>query len=108
MKSIHCNPTPLRKQFIQFLTLQGKAQRTIQCSVGFIHDLAKFHRTSPDQLAPEHLQRWFYHLITERQRCASSKLEFHGNLAGLAAPSAFARWLAGLASQSDSLKGPRA
>jgi len=64
--------SPLRQQFIQHLTLSGKAKRTIQAYVAQIADLARYHRQSPDQLQPEQVQQWLYHLITERKYSASS------------------------------------
>ena len=40
MKNIHSNPTPLRQKFIEYLTLNRKAERTVHCYVSFIHSLA--------------------------------------------------------------------
>lgn len=87
MKNIHSHPTPLRQKFIEYLTLQGKAPRTVQCYTSFIYDLARFHHAPPDTLTEAQLQQWFYHLIAERQFSASSVnlainavRSFHGGL----------------------------
>src|SRR5882762_2379792 len=42
MKNIYSNPTPLRQKFIEYLTLNRKAERTVHCYVSFIYSLAKF------------------------------------------------------------------
>ena len=50
MTNIHSNPTPLRQKFIEYLTLNRKAERTVHCYVSFIYSLAKHCRRSPDLL----------------------------------------------------------
>jgi len=52
MKNIHCNPTPLRQKFIEYLTLNRKAERTVHTYVSFIYSLAKFYKRSPICSAP--------------------------------------------------------
>ena len=52
MTNIHSNPTPLRQKFIEYLTLNRKAERTVHCYVSFIYSLAKHYRRSPDLLGP--------------------------------------------------------
>ena len=64
--------TPLRQKFIQFLTLQGLAERTVQAYTAFVADLAKFHHKSPDLLSAPEVQAWFFHLVCERHLAASS------------------------------------
>jgi len=72
MKNIHSNPTPLRQKFIEYLTLNRKAERTVHCYVSFIHSLAKFYHRSPELLSSEELQHWLYHLIAERKQAPST------------------------------------
>jgi site-specific recombinase XerD len=72
VKNIHADPTPLRLRFIQHLTLHRKAERTVHAYVSFIHDLARFHHRSPDQLDAAHIERWLYHLIAERKLAPST------------------------------------
>jgi integrase/recombinase XerD len=72
MKNIHCNPTPLRQKFIEYLTLNRKAERTVHSYVSFIYSLAKHYRRSPDLLSSEDIQHWLYHLIAERKQAAST------------------------------------
>src|SRR5437660_99455 len=72
MKNIHCNPTPLRQKFIEYLTLNRKAERTVHCYVSFIHSLAKHFHRSPDLLSHDEIQHWLYHLIAERKQAPST------------------------------------
>jgi site-specific recombinase XerD len=72
MKNIHASASPLRLQFIQYLTLHRKAPRTIHAYVSFVYELAKFHHQSPDQLDAAPIQRWLYHLIAERKLAPST------------------------------------
>lgn len=69
---IYLNPTPLRQKFIEYLTLNRKAARTVQCYVSFIYALAKYSRRSPDLLSAEDIQHWLYHLIAERKQAPST------------------------------------
>jgi site-specific recombinase XerD len=69
---IYLNPTPLRQKFIEYLTLNRKAARTVQCYVSFIYALAKYYRRSPDLLSAEDIQHWLYHLIAERKQAPST------------------------------------
>jgi len=72
MKNIHSNPTPLRQKFIEYLTLNRKAERTVHCYVSFIYSLAKHYRRSPELLGADEIQRWLYHLIAERKQAPST------------------------------------
>src|SRR5665811_1930697 len=63
---------PLRQKFIEYLTLNRKAERTVHCYVSFIYSLAKHCRRSPDLLGPEDIRQWLYHLIAERKQAAST------------------------------------
>jgi site-specific recombinase XerD len=69
---IHSNPTPLRQKFIEYLTLNRKAERTVQCYVSFIYSLAKHSGRSPDLLSHEDIQHWLYHLIAARKQAPST------------------------------------
>jgi len=72
MKNIYSNPTPLRQKFIEFLTLNRKAERTVHCYVSFIYALAKYYHRSPDLLSHDEIQHWLYHLIAERKQAPST------------------------------------
>jgi integrase len=72
MTNIHSHPTPLRQKFIEYLTLNRKAERTVHTYVSFIHSLAKHGRRSPDLLGPEDIRQWLYYLIAERKQAAST------------------------------------
>src|SRR5712671_4506344 len=72
MKNIYSNPTPLRQKFIEYLTLNRKAERTVHCYVSFIHALAKFYKRSPELLSHEEIAHWLYHLIAERKQAPST------------------------------------
>jgi len=72
MKNILLNPTPLRQKFIEYLTLNRKAERTVHCYVSFIHSLAKFYKRSPELFSHEEIQHWLYHLIAERKQAPST------------------------------------
>jgi len=72
MNNIYSNPTPLRQKFIEYLTLNRKAERTVHTYVSFIYSLAKHCRRSPDLLGPEDIRQWLYYLIAERKQAAST------------------------------------
>jgi site-specific recombinase XerD len=72
MTNIYSNPTPLRQKFIEYLTLNRKAERTVHTYVSFIYSLAKHYRRSPDLLGHEEIQHWLYHLIAERKQAPST------------------------------------
>jgi site-specific recombinase XerD len=72
MKNIHCNPTPLRQRFIEYLTLNRKAERTVHCYVSFVYSLAQHTHRSPELLGPADIQQWLYHLIAERKQAPST------------------------------------
>jgi len=72
MKNIYSNPTPLRQKFIEYLTLNRKAERTVHCYVSFIHSLAKFYKRSPELLGADDIKHWLYHLIAERKQAPST------------------------------------
>jgi hypothetical protein len=57
MNNIYSNPTPLRQKFIEYLTLNRKAERTVHTYVSFIYSLAKHCRRSPDLLGHEDIRQ---------------------------------------------------
>jgi len=72
MTNIYSNPTPLRQKFIEYLTLNRKAERTVHTYVSHIYSLAKHYRRSPDLLSHEDIQHWLYYLIAERKQAPST------------------------------------
>src|ERR1039457_5733464 len=72
MNNIYSNPTPLRQKFIEYLTLNRKAERTVHSYVSCIYSLARHARRSPGMLGPEDIRQWLYHLIAERMQGAST------------------------------------
>ena len=72
MTNIYSHPTPLRQKFIEYLTLNRKAERTVHTYVSFIYSLARHYRRSPDLLSQEEIQHWLYHLIAERKQAPST------------------------------------
>ena len=72
MTNIYSNPTPLRQKFIEYLTLNRKAERTVHTYVSHIYSLAKHYRRSPDLLSHEEIQHWLYYLIAERKQAPST------------------------------------
>src|ERR1035441_1557794 len=72
MNNIYSNPTPLRQKFIEYLTLNRKAERTVHTYVSFIYSLARHARRSPDLLGPEDIQQGLYHIIAEPKQAAST------------------------------------
>jgi integrase/recombinase XerD len=59
--------TPLRLRMIEDLTLRNRTPNTIRAYVGHVADFARYFRTSPDQLGPEHVRSYLLHLVQERQ-----------------------------------------
>lgn len=58
---------PLRQQFIRELVLRGFSERTVGSYVGWVYDLARYTRKSPDQLGDEELKDYLLHLHEGRQ-----------------------------------------
>ena len=79
----------LRQRFINYLTLRQHAYRTVQSYTGWIYQLARFHRRSPDLLGNEEIQAWLLHLIAKPYSASSINLainairSFHGGMLGL-------------------------
>lgn len=64
--------TPLRQQFIEFLTLKGRAPRTIESYVSVVAKLARHYNRSPDLVSDEEVRQYLYHLHTETNYADSS------------------------------------
>ena len=58
--------SPLRQRFIRELVLKGFSERTVDSYVGWVYDLARHHRKSPDQLSDDELKGYLQHLHQER------------------------------------------
>lgn len=64
--------TPLRRRMTEDLQLRGYAGPTIQAYLLVVSQLARFYRTSPDQLTEEQLRDYLLHLATVRKIAPSS------------------------------------
>jgi len=64
--------TPLRQKMTQQMQLRRLAPKTQTAYLSAVIGLAKFYRTSPDQLSNEQMQGYLVHLIEERQLAWSS------------------------------------
>ena len=79
----------LRQRFVNYLKLKQLAQRTIESYTGWIYQLAKFRRRSPDLLGNEEIQAWLLHLINKPYSASLLNLainairSFHGGMLGL-------------------------
>ena len=62
----------LRQRFVEHLTLQQKAPRTIEAYTCWVAQFAAFHRRSPDLLGQPEIRAWLLHIITQRKLSASS------------------------------------
>ena len=58
--------TPLRRQMIEDMTVRGFSQATHASYLHAVAELARFHRTSPDELTPRQVQRFLVYLVEER------------------------------------------
>lgn len=58
--------TELRKQMIGELRLRNRSQRTIDSYVGWVYQLARHYRASPDTLSLEQIRRFLLHLAVDR------------------------------------------
>ena len=59
--------TPLRQRMIEDMTLRNLAPGTIKAYVRCVADFARYFRTSPDRLGPEHVRTFLLHLLDERR-----------------------------------------
>jgi hypothetical protein len=59
--------TPLRQRFIHDLRLRNRSPRTIQTYVHHLKEFARFFKTSPDRLTPEHARRYLLHVVHEKR-----------------------------------------
>ena len=56
--------TLLRQRMIHDLQLRGYSDRTVECYVRAVAQLAQFHHASPDQLSEEQVRQYLLHLST--------------------------------------------
>jgi len=56
--------TQLRQRMMHDLQLRGYSDRTVECYVRAVAQLARFYRTSPDQLCEEQVRQYLVHLST--------------------------------------------
>lgn len=64
--------TQLRKRFINELKLRNRSARTIQSYVGWIYQLAKYYRVSPERLSIEQIRAFLGYLAGDRGLSAST------------------------------------
>ena len=64
--------TPLRRKFIQDLTIRGYSANTQQAYTRAVADLAGYFGKSPDQLGVSQIQSFLFHLVKERKYSWSS------------------------------------
>jgi integrase/recombinase XerD len=65
-------PTPLRQQFVEFLTLKGYSKRTIETYVCVVAQLARHYHRSPADLSDEEVRAYLHHLHAQTQYSAST------------------------------------
>jgi len=58
--------TPCGQRFIHDLQLRNRSPRTIQTYVHHLKEFARFFKTSPDRLTPEHTRRYLLHVVHEK------------------------------------------
>jgi integrase/recombinase XerD len=58
--------TPLRRPMIEDMIARGFSQATHASYLHAVTELARFHRTSPDELTPREVQRFLVYLAEER------------------------------------------
>jgi site-specific recombinase XerD len=59
--------TPLRRRFIDDLTLRNLSPRTIQCYVWHVAHFARHFGRSPEELTDEHVREYQLHLLHEQK-----------------------------------------
>src|ERR1044071_2313921 len=72
--------TPLRRQMIEEMQLQGYAESTIEGYVHAVAQLARHYRRSPDKLDEDEVRRYLLHLTLEKKIARGS---FSVGLGGL-------------------------
>lgn len=58
--------TPLRRRMIEDMTLRNFTPKTIQAYARVVARFARYFRTPPDRLGPEHVRAYLLHLLQER------------------------------------------
>jgi integrase/recombinase XerD len=64
--------TPLRAQMTRDMQLQRLAPKTQKAYIAAVAGLAKFYGCAPDQLSPDQIRAYLYHLLVERHLAWSS------------------------------------
>ena len=54
--------TKLRERMLQDMQLRGFSERTQECYVRSVRQLAQHYHKSPDQISEEELRRYFLHV----------------------------------------------
>ncbi|MDP6117005.1 MAG: site-specific integrase, partial [Planctomycetota bacterium] len=60
--------SPLRRRFIEDMTLAGRTEKTIKDYVGAVRRVSKFYLKSPDKITSEELRSWLAHLMVDQGR----------------------------------------
>ena len=60
--------SPLRRRFIEDMTLASLTDKTIKDYVGAVLRLSKFYRKSPDKISAEEIRTWLAHLMVDQGR----------------------------------------
>ncbi|MDP6358077.1 MAG: site-specific integrase [Planctomycetota bacterium] len=60
--------SPLRRRFIEDMTLAGLTEKTIKDYVGAVCRVSKFYLKSPDRISAEELRSWLAHLMVDQGR----------------------------------------
>jgi len=71
--------TSLRRRMTEDLILHNLSPKTIRLYIKWVADFARYFRTSPEQLGPEHVRSYLLHLVQERQ--ASCNVQKQARLA---------------------------
>jgi len=59
--------TPLRRRMIDDMTLRNLAPKTIESYVQRVSGFARYFKTPPEQLGPDHVRAYLLHLVHERR-----------------------------------------
>jgi len=58
--------TPLRQRLIEDMQLRNRSPVTIEAYVRYVAQFAKFFRTLPEKLTPEHVREYQLHLLRKK------------------------------------------
>ena len=65
--------TPLRKRFVESMTVRGFASSTISAYVRYVAECARFLGKQPEEMDDDDLHRYLLHLAVERQLAESTR-----------------------------------